>query len=447
MAAHIQTISFRHYKAFENFRVDLDHINILTGSNNAGKSTVLGSLRVLAVALRVARKSKPERIIVDGTQVSGYRIKEAMVPISLENVATNYRNGNSSIGFLLTNGNSLKLVFDRDAGCVLIPESQERGVRTAADFKALFPLSLTVIPVLGPVEHKETLKELETVTSSLSTHRASRHFRSYWYHFPDGFDEFAEMVQSTWPGMRIQPPEISGGKELSMFVSEDRIDREIYWVGFGFQIWCQLLTHLHRAEPSTMIVIDEPEVYLHPEIQRKLLHVLKGTGADILVATHSIEIVSEAEPQEVLIIDKRKTHAIHQSDNRRTHQPHTSLRTRSAEAVSTTSISASRNVDHGMAAKDGPGLHRSADLGAYLKQAADQGGRKTSVPDDVEGLLGAECIEWKPEDGRQASLHDDVARAKSAALNNIVSAHTPVDSSQEWDSSQIELPKVGESTT
>ena len=25
-----------------------------------------------------------------------------------------------------------------------------------------------------------------------------------------------------------------------MFALEERISRELYWVGFGFQIWCQL---------------------------------------------------------------------------------------------------------------------------------------------------------------------------------------------------------------
>ena len=309
MSTRIQSIIFKHYKALENYSVSIEHVNILTGSNNSGKSTVIGALRVLAVALRAARKIKPERISLGATHCYGYRIKESLVPISLENVATNYVDGTSRISFHLTNGNTLHLNFDREAGCVLVPETRSVTLRTTADFKSQFPIGLTVIPVLGPVEHREALREIETVTSSLSTHRASRHFRNYWHHFPEGFSEFSELIESTWPGMRIQRPELNGATELNMFVTEDRIDRELYWVGFGFQIWCQLLTHLHRADPSTMIVIDEPEVYLHPEIQRKLLRVLKNTGADILVATHSTEIISEADSGEVLRIDKRKRHA------------------------------------------------------------------------------------------------------------------------------------------
>jgi hypothetical protein len=46
---------------------------------------------------------------------------------------------------------------------------------------------------------------------------------------------------------------------LTMFCLEGRMTREIYWVGFGFQIWCQLLTHLSRATENALVVVDEPE--------------------------------------------------------------------------------------------------------------------------------------------------------------------------------------------
>ena len=66
--------------------------------------------------------------------------------------------------------------------------------------------------------------------------------------------------------MDIQRPEIEDMTgELTMFCLEDRMTRELYWAGFGFQIWCQILTHLSRVDDSGLVVIDEPEVYLHPE--------------------------------------------------------------------------------------------------------------------------------------------------------------------------------------
>ena len=283
-------------------------MNVLVGPNNSGKSTVIGALRVLGSGLRIARSRSPERIALESRIGPGYRIPEDSLPISLENVHTDYADIESGVTFTLSNRNKLNLVFPREGGCVLLPDVQDVYITSAAAFKKHFPIELTVVPVLGPVEHREQRREKSTVVAGLATHRASRHFRSYWYYFDEGFKNFAELVNSTWPGMEIDPPEITDSMtdELAMFCREDRMTRELYWVGFGFQIWCQLLTHLSRAKDSSLIVIDEPEVYLHPDIQRQLLSILREIGPDVMLATHSTEIMSEADPSEIILVDKHK---------------------------------------------------------------------------------------------------------------------------------------------
>ena len=202
----------------------------------------------------------------------------------------------------------LFLIFAPAEGCILVPQPNGRMVTSAATFKREFPLSLVVVPVLGPVEHSETRRERATVVGGLSTHRASRHFRSYWYYFPEGFQAFSDLVSRTWLEMNIKPPELDPATgKLSMFCLEGRMTRELCWVGFGFQIWCQLLTHLSRANESSLVVVDEPEVYLHPDVQRQLVGILRDIGADVLLATHSTEIMAEADPSDIVMVDKRKT--------------------------------------------------------------------------------------------------------------------------------------------
>jgi len=304
----IASIRFSNFKSFRNFSVTLQDTNILVGPNNSGKSTIVSSLRLLEAALRRANTKNAERVRLPNESFGyGHHLSIAQLSVSLENVATDYNAEASQIEFRLSNRNRLFLYFPTDGGCTLYWETDGASVTTASKFRAAFPITVQVVPVLGPLEHRESYVTEQTVKESLGSHRASRHFRNYWRYFPDGWEKFAEMISTTWPGMKIQKPELDlGTQQLSMFVSEDRIDREIYWSGFGFQIWCQLLTHISRASQSTLIAVDEPEIYLHPDVQRQLLSILRDLDADVVLATHSVEIVSEADPGELLLVQKGK---------------------------------------------------------------------------------------------------------------------------------------------
>lgn len=146
------------------------------------------------------------------------------------------------------------------------------------------------------------------------TSGASRNFRNIWQHYPEGFDRFRSLIQSTWPGMDIERPEIQQGntpqtRVLKMFCPEDRFPREICWAGYGFQVWCQMLTHIVKSAGSDLLVIDEPDIYLHADLQRQLVALLRDLGPDILIATHSTEIISETEPSSLLTINKKKRSA------------------------------------------------------------------------------------------------------------------------------------------
>ncbi|MFZ6679225.1 ATP-dependent nuclease [Undibacterium sp. Tian12W] len=302
----IRAIRFHNFKSLKDYSVSFHSTNILVGPNNAGKSTIISALRILEVALKRAKSRNPERIhIAEGKYSYGHFISVAQLGISLENVASDYNSEDSTIEFRLSNGNKLCLFFSSDGTCILHWENDGPAVTTVARFRTEFPISIQVVPVLGQLEHNEPIVNEATVTESLNSHRASRHFRNYWHYFPEGWEEYSTLIASTWPGMVIAKPEIDyQSKKLTMFIEEDRIAREIYWAGFGFQIWCQLLTHISRASKSTLLAIDEPEIYLHPDVQRQLLIILRQLSTDVLLATHSVEIIGEADPSEILLVQK-----------------------------------------------------------------------------------------------------------------------------------------------
>ncbi len=70
-----------------------------------------------------------------------------------------------------------------------------------------------------------------------------------------------------------------------------------------------MLTHLIQSSEKSIFLIDEPDIYLHSDLQRQLLHLLRNLGPDIVIATHSTEIVAEAEPDDIVLVNKKQANA------------------------------------------------------------------------------------------------------------------------------------------
>ena len=306
---HFTSVRFHHFKSFREYSLSLSRFNILVGPNNSGKSTILSAFRILSEALRKAQSRSPEWVAGPRGLVRGYIVDLKDVPVATENVFFDYDDSTPvSVRFRISNGNELLLYFPERGSCYLICETRSRPVTSPTTFKSQYNVSIGFVPILGPVEHNEELFRKEAARLALLTPRAARNFRNIWYHYPEDFAEFRNLVKTTWPGMDIRQPEIDVSHDrtfLRMFCPEDRIPREIFWAGFGFQVWCQMLTYAVRGKDKSLFVIDEPDIYLHADVQRQLLGILKALGPDILIATHSTEIITEAEADDLVVVNKR----------------------------------------------------------------------------------------------------------------------------------------------
>jgi AAA15 family ATPase/GTPase len=132
----ITSIRFRNYKAFRDYSITLNSFNVLVGPNNAGKSTVLGAIRILSEGIRRARVKSSD--LIDGPkghQVRAYFVRLEGLPISTENIFHNYDESiPATVEFRLTNENSLSLFFSERGQCYMIPTS-DYSIRSPSDFK------------------------------------------------------------------------------------------------------------------------------------------------------------------------------------------------------------------------------------------------------------------------------------------------------------------------
>ncbi|MGH9403300.1 MAG: ATP-dependent nuclease [Terriglobia bacterium] len=291
----------------------MGRFNILVGPNNSGKSTILGAFRILAEAIRKARAKSPTFVQGPHGETRGYQVGLGNIPVATENIFYNYNDDHpASVSFRISTGSHLTLFFPERGTCNLIWETSGKPITSPSTFRRHFDIEVGFVPILGPVEHDEPLYHKEAAREALLTHTASRNFRNIWYHYPESFDEFRSLVQTTWPGMDIKRPEVDNSHDktlLHMFCPEERMDREIFWAGFGFQVWCRMLTFIAMNKAASLFVIDEPDIYLHSDLQRQLVTALRTLGPDILLATHSTEIISEADPDEILVVTKKASSA------------------------------------------------------------------------------------------------------------------------------------------
>lgn len=307
----ITGLQFKNFRALEKYRLTLDSFNVLVGPNNAGKSTILDGLRLLAGAYRFAASRNPEILqLEDGAIVNGWALPPGSLAIDVENIHTDYRDEATQVVFRLERGRKLVLTFPVAGRPILHMETGGPTPKSTKKFREEFAASVAIVPTLGPLERSEALSKPEYVRQAARGHRAARLFRNLWFHDGDQFDRFKQLLESTWDGVTIGRPELHvGDGGLVMFIEENRIAREVAWAGFGFQIWLQLLTHIVRGREGTMLVVDEPEIYLHPDLQRKIVSLLREAGPQIVLATHSVEVINEVEPQEVLLIERGRAEA------------------------------------------------------------------------------------------------------------------------------------------
>lgn len=95
------------------------------------------------------------------------------------------------------------------------------------------------------------------------------------------------------------------GSPLRLMVRNDDFVAEVAMMGHGLQMWLQTMWFLARVNPDATVILDEPDVYMHPDLQRRLIRHLRHQRKQLLLTTHSVEIMSEVEPEEILVIDRQ----------------------------------------------------------------------------------------------------------------------------------------------
>lgn len=309
----LKRLELHGYRGFEAHEMELRPLSVIVGHNNAGKSTIVEVLRIFSIITErlggLNFRDPPEWTNLP-LAYRGLSPSLDGLGIQFPTISHRYGDESTSAKATFTGGESIELYVDSEGRCFAILRDSNRAVIATKGraTRVNFP-SINVLPQISPLDPEETILNPDYVRRNMSSPLASRHFRNQLKLLNSAYLRFRELAQDSWPGIQIlhlEGARAEAGDTLQLLVRDRDFVAEIGLMGHGLQMWLQTIWFLSRTNTETTVVLDEPDVYMHPDLQRRLIRLVKNRFRQVVVATHSVEIVADLDPAEILIVDRNQ---------------------------------------------------------------------------------------------------------------------------------------------
>jgi predicted ATPase len=336
----LRRVYVRNYKSIAEAEVTLERFTVFIGPNGSGKSNFVDALRFVRDAIvsgldtaishrrgiRAIRRWSPRRpvdvtiklefLFPDGTQtIYGFELgseKGGEYRIKAEFCQTIQSNGTED-GFEVREGNIVR--FPKVLELPTPPEPQ--------------PVRFLLFPFLGTAVAQQAWNFLRSIgfyhplpnairTSAympvivpppLLEHGENLPFvlRTLQQHHPDTFQQISEYLRLLVPGLKSLAPSKSGDMLEVKHGDENETFAELeFWQeSDGTLRLLALLTAMYQQPPLYMLVIEEPELTVHPEALAVLVDLLIERSAyqQVLITTHSPDLLNCLPAETLRIVE------------------------------------------------------------------------------------------------------------------------------------------------
>lgn len=306
----IKKIKLENYKCYENSQIQIKDLAVIVGRNNVGKSTLIEALRIIAMATKMCvhttYKEAP-RILRLPKSTRGFRVPVEKLKIDLRGCIYYYRGEIAKLTAFFENKIKMIVYINSEMAFATIINEENQVIKSSKKAKDLNISSIGILPQISVIKENEKMLSNETVNKDIDTYLSSRHFRNEVYLYQDEyFEEFRMLAEETWPGLKIKNLDynVLESDNINLFIEDSRFLAEIGLMGSGLQMWLQIIWFICRSRGCETVILDEPDVYMHPDMQLKILKIAKKKFKQVIIATHSIEIISSVSPRNIITIDK-----------------------------------------------------------------------------------------------------------------------------------------------
>lgn len=305
----ITRIKLKNFKCFEDETIDFSPLNLWTGLNGMGKSTLIQALLLLRQNYELGLLENDDRISLNGELVKIGNSKDLLYQYFQD----------QQIGIEITTDRDSDAAWIWDAGSDSdnLPLKEKHGDPEAVFKTALFGPNFQYLNAerLGPRVYFETSTH-EVINRNRLGSRGEfaanylAEFKSTQIPIPQLkhpastgltlYEQVNAWMGEIRPGTRVNTISNLGmslvGLNYQFLGGADagNIFRPTN-VGFGLSVFLPILVAVLSSEPGSLLILENPEAHLHPRGQAeigKLLAIAAANGIQIIVETHSDHILN-----------------------------------------------------------------------------------------------------------------------------------------------------------
>lgn len=351
----VKSIEISNYKSCKSTKCDFSAFSPIVGCNNVGKTTIISALdwcltgnsldesffndtdRPVSVSLEIIGVTKDILNNLDSKHRASIEpyVNNDVLKIKREQSAPNA--GKKGMSFLVWDWSKSEWVANplgiSNATKPILPEViYIEAMQNVAEDVAKYKTSTTIGKLIAHISEqavakhtKELEPHLEAIENILGADGAKR--SNYLTDIDAGV---SDKLQDFFPGLKVKvympTPKIKEIFKTATIKTHEHgqaEERDILSIGHGAQRSIQMALVRHLAEikssntnePTKLLLIDEPELYLHPqaiEHLRESLEVLSSQGYQIIFSTHSAHMIGKNNVSRTSIVRKSigTTHAL-----------------------------------------------------------------------------------------------------------------------------------------
>lgn len=324
------------FKGYRKFKIKVDeNINILTGLNNSGKTTILEAISLWSEIFNYLLTKTSRSYELLDLSSGEYRFGQK------SNNYFDYRKINSvrSFGYddIFFNLDSTKVIKisaliqlsphdDIKIGFILIKATGNNynvylENHDSFDFRKFndkFPklpdsLGCFFSSPVATISNNEEFSLRPKIKEGIKTRESVNYFRNRLYNLytGDNFDEFKRKLSLILYNVEncIQF-NFSGDRSVDINILitiniNNKGFRDISLLGSGTIQIIEILLHVFESKTDlNLILLDEPDSHIHRDIQKRLLNQLKESDVQVFLTTHNESLIRSADPKNIFFIDE-----------------------------------------------------------------------------------------------------------------------------------------------